>query len=104
GKVTGGMARPSARVPIARSALMDPCIVTSENRPMFKRSLEGLSRRKDTVEETTDKARPDTAEDILLDLASRIDSDGGMPGKNPESRAIATVIAVLAFLSQGHSP
>jgi hypothetical protein len=47
--------------------------------------------------------RPETAADILLDLASRMDSDGGMPGKNPESRAIATVIALLAFLSQGHT-
>jgi hypothetical protein len=27
-----------------------------------------------------------------------------MPGKNTESRAIATVIALLAFLSQGHTP
>jgi hypothetical protein len=44
---------------------------------------------------------PPTADEILLDLASRMDSDGGMPGKNRESRAIATVIAVLAFLSQG---
>jgi hypothetical protein len=48
--------------------------------------------------------RAETAEDILLELASRIDSDGGMPGKNSESRAGATVIAVLAFLSQGHTP
>jgi len=27
-----------------------------------------------------------------------------MPGKNSESRGSATVIAVLAFLSQGHTP
>ena len=47
--------------------------------------------------------RAETAEDILLELASRMDSDGGMPGKNSESRASATVIAVLAFLSQGHT-
>jgi hypothetical protein len=44
-----------------------------------------------------------TAEDTLLDLASRMDSDGGMPGKNHESRAIASTIALLAFLSQGHT-
>jgi hypothetical protein len=48
--------------------------------------------------------RPESADDILLDLASRMDSDGGMPGKNREARAIATVIALLAFLSQGHTP
>ena len=53
----------------------------------------------------SDKTRPaQTAEDILLDLASRMDSDGGMPGENRESRASATVIALLAFLSQGHTP
>jgi Ca-activated chloride channel family protein len=49
-------------------------------------------------------ARPgDAPEDILLTLASRMDSDGGMPGNNIESRAGATVIALLAFLSQGHT-
>jgi Ca-activated chloride channel family protein len=46
----------------------------------------------------------DTAEDILLDLASQMDSDGGMPGKTREARAIWTVTALLAFLSQGHTP
>jgi len=45
----------------------------------------------------------DTAEDILLTLASRMESDGGMPGNNIESRAGATLIALLAFLSQGHT-
>ncbi len=45
-----------------------------------------------------------TGEEILLELASRLDSDGGMPGKNSESRASATVVTLLAFLSQGHTP
>jgi hypothetical protein len=45
-----------------------------------------------------------TAEDFLLDLASRIDSDGGMPGKTADDRAGATVAAVLAFLQHGHTP
>ena len=45
----------------------------------------------------------ETAEDILLDLASRMESDGGMPGENRESRVSATIVALLAFLSQGHS-
>jgi len=42
-------------------------------------------------------------EDILLELASRMDSDGGMPGKNPEWRAGASMVALLAFVSQGHT-
>ncbi len=45
----------------------------------------------------------ETAEDILLDLASRMESDGGMPGKNLESRVSATIVALLAFVSQGHT-
>jgi len=69
---------------------------------MFSRTL---SSRRDAVGEFGNEPRPAlTAEDILLELASRVDSDGGMPGKNSESRGSATVIAVLAFLSQGHTP
>ena len=50
-------------------------------------------------------ARPaNTPEEILLELASRMESDGGMPGDHPESRASASVLALLAFLSQGHTP
>jgi hypothetical protein len=61
-------------------------------------------KRMEARDASAAKARlGDAAEDILLALASRMDSDGGMPGKNHESRASATVIALLAFLSQGHT-
>lgn len=42
-------------------------------------------------------------EDILLELASGMESDGGMPGENHESRISATIVALFAFLSQGHT-
>ncbi|MEO8596700.1 MAG: hypothetical protein ABI759_25500 [Candidatus Solibacter sp.] len=45
-----------------------------------------------------------STEDRLLQLASRMDSDGGVPGENPETRAILSLVALLAFLSQGHTP
>ena len=45
-----------------------------------------------------------TPEDLLLELAARIDSDGGLPGRNAEERASATVAAILAFLQHGHTP
>ena len=45
----------------------------------------------------------ETAEEILLDLASRMDSDGGMPGPDAASRAAASIIALIAFVSQGHT-
>lgn len=44
-----------------------------------------------------------TPEDLLLDLASRMESDGGMPGKDPETRAGATATALLAFVSMGYT-
>lgn len=76
-----------------------------EDRPAFSRSL-GKSFGSDrTSKVNMERYIPQpTAEDILLDLASRMDSDGGMPGENPESRAIATIVVLLAFLSQGHTP
>ena len=42
-------------------------------------------------------------EDILLDLAAQMEADGGMPGKTADARAGATLTALLAFLSQGHT-
>jgi hypothetical protein len=44
-----------------------------------------------------------TPDDLLLTLAGRLESDGGLPGNNPDSRASATIVALLAFLSQGHT-
>jgi Ca-activated chloride channel family protein len=62
-------------------------------------------RRKEATDASADAARPgETPEEILLGLASRMDPDGGMPGENSELRASATVIALLAFLSHGHTP
>jgi hypothetical protein len=70
--------------------------------PLYRRSMPPAGPR---WCRSDGKARQgETNEDILLDLASRIAPDGGMPGKDRESRAIATVIALLAFLSLGHTP
>lgn len=44
------------------------------------------------------------SDDILLQLASRLEADGGMPGHDAAARALSTVIAVLAFLAEGHTP
>lgn len=46
---------------------------------------------------------PSSPEDLLLALASAMDSDGGMPARIPEARAAATIFALLAFLSHGHT-
>ena len=39
-----------------------------------------------------------------MELASQVDSDGGMPGKDAEARAGASIAALFAFLSHGHTP
>jgi hypothetical protein len=76
-----------------------------EGKPSFCRAQRPLSAQRDPVGVPAYTGHPaETADDILFDLASQMDSDGGMPGKNRESRAIATIIAVLTFLSHGHSP
>ena len=48
---------------------------------------------------------PDFAEadDVLLGLASRIEPDGGLPGKTPEERVLATLLTLLAFAAEGHT-
>jgi len=44
-----------------------------------------------------------TAEDVLLELAARIQPDGGLPGKENEDRVIATLVAVLLYVAEGHT-
>jgi hypothetical protein len=59
--------------------------------------MESVADRRDAIPSV------ETAENTLLDLASGMESDGGMPGENRESRVSATIVALLAFLSQGHT-
>jgi Ca-activated chloride channel family protein len=43
------------------------------------------------------------AEDELVELAAMIEPDGGMPGVNAEARVLATLLALLRFLGEGHT-
>jgi hypothetical protein len=67
--------------------------------------LTALPSRMGRVRKTLDKVVSDAeiTADQLFDLASRIEPDGGMWGKDPEARAAATIAALFAFLSQGHT-
>ena len=42
-------------------------------------------------------------EDRLLELAGQLEPDGGRPGANDFERAVRTLVALLAFLSEGHT-
>src|SRR5439155_2094376 len=42
-------------------------------------------------------------EDLLLELASRLQPDGGMRSNNDEERLSLTLVALLCFLAEGHT-
>jgi hypothetical protein len=68
----------------------------------FNRSLNQLvgARPQDRIEkgeETSDEA-------LLVELAGRIEPDGGMPGKTEEQRWWTTAAVLCYFLSLGHTP
>ena len=46
---------------------------------------------------------PEPDQERLLELAARIEPDGGMPGKNDREGLRATVEALLSFLDAGHT-
>jgi hypothetical protein len=43
------------------------------------------------------------SEAALMALASSLEPDGGIPGKAEEARVLATILALLRFLAEGHS-
>ena len=45
----------------------------------------------------------DRNEELLLELACRIEPDGGMPGKDDDQRLLATLAALILFVSEGHT-
>ena len=49
------------------------------------------------------RPRPVEDESDLMALAALIQPDGGMPGRNDEERALASILAALRFLAEGHS-
>jgi hypothetical protein len=42
-------------------------------------------------------------EDALLDLARQLEPDGGMPGQDDFERMVRSLVAILAFLIEGHT-
>lgn len=45
----------------------------------------------------------ETVGDVLLEVAGRLEPDGGLPGDTEEERIAATLAALLLFISEGHS-
>jgi Ca-activated chloride channel homolog len=53
--------------------------------------------------EVTSAAPPTKRGHDLVDLASMLEPDGGLPGGNSEVRAARTAAAILAFVAEGHT-
>jgi Ca-activated chloride channel family protein len=49
------------------------------------------------------EAEAELSVDPLMDLASELEPDGGMPGESDSARAARSVAAVLAFVAEGHT-
>ena len=99
---------------IARSA---PCSPLSEStQPMFSSREAWIERSRLNVKIASPKKpglfqrlflkrpkRPESIDDIMLQLASCIKSDGGMPGQDEEERWVSTATVLLCFLAEGQT-
>lgn len=72
-------------------------------RGFFNRLRGGGGAGKTASEPLHEAPPPQGPNEILLNLASSLESDGGLPGAKPADRVLATLNALLAFLSAGHS-
>lgn len=86
----------------SRAAFLE-CAMPAQQAPLAERPRGILHRlmHRQRPQSHTEAARP---EEALMELASHIESDGGMPGDDPSARACATLVALFAFVSQGHTP
>ena len=54
-------------------------------------------------EGASESAKATGNEDLLLELAARIEPDGGMPGSDEQQRILATMVTLLIFIVEGHT-
>ena len=92
------------------------CVNSVSTQPMFSSREAWIERSRLTVKITPPKKpgvfqrifskRPKqttSTEDIMLQLASRIEPDGGMPGQDDEERWVTTATVLLCFIAEGHT-
>lgn len=96
--MSGAPAGMSAPVPVAMSGGQVPP-PTQAPAPTAIRKVMCFVREGESAK-IAPPLRPNS-DDELLELATALDSDGGMPGKNIEERALASAIALLVFAANG---
>jgi hypothetical protein len=67
--------------------------------PRFSR-LRGVFRKSQPPSSQT---APESSDDVLINLASQLEPDGGMPGQNGAERAARSAALLLAFVAAGHT-
>jgi len=75
----------------------------SAPQPMIQAGPADMLMEMQASEADTSLEMEPSAADTLLELAARIEPDGGMPGGAEEERVQATILALLAFLAEGHT-
>jgi Ca-activated chloride channel family protein len=85
----------SASYPIAHAAASTVSRISSSMRKRFRHGK--------PVEAEKPLETALGPEDLLLDLAQQLEPDGGMPGKNDFERVVRSLVALLAFLIEGHT-
>lgn len=88
-----------------RGCVMEAAQAVHTPKPEVRRSLglagfRGMFRKSHTPDLD---AKVESTNDVLLDLASRLEPDGGMPGQNGPERAARSVAALFAFVAAGHT-
>jgi hypothetical protein len=99
----GAMALPCPPSPAYPLAL--PSRSAKDPRTLFQRAagVFHLSKHSERLEAPVRSPAAPTSEDLLLDLARKLEPDGGIPGKNDFERVVCSLVAVLAFMSEGHT-
>ncbi len=75
---------------------------------LCRKWLAPLDLVRESPESLRDSGTPSMAHDSLaetdplVELAARLEPDGGLPGRTSELRLLATILALLAFGSEGH--
>lgn len=90
------LSAPAAPVPAAPVAFAQASMPASGATGLFRQLMPELDA-------PAFSRQAPTSDDLLIDLASQLETDGGMPGGDESTRAARTVAAVFAFVAEGHS-
>ena len=81
----------------------DAAMAYTSRASLFSRSRQAPRAFKAKQQELFKSPQLEIPEDLLLELASRLEPDGGMRSNNDEERLSLSLVALLCFLAEGHT-